>query len=541
MSTTRCMMKATSIPQNFWAEAVRHAIYILNSVPTKALEDINPYEAIRQRKPNLETLRVFGCIAYAKVPSQHLTKLDNRSVKMVYLGNEQGSKAYRLFDLITQRICVSRDVKFKENETWDWKDYTSEHTDDEPEWTDFKIGNLKVTNEHHDHEIKPQEEDYEFPNNDDDDNSLKSLDFKKCALEQAIYTKKTKDSILLIGVYVDDLIITGTPKREIDKFKAQMEEKIEMSDLGILAYYLGIEVTQTNGDISIKQSAYASQILKEARMIDLLRYVKGTKDHGITYKHNGGNKIHGYSDSSYRVNTQEGKGTTGIIFYYGESPINWSTQKQATIGLSSCESEFIAATAAATQALWLKRLLSKLTHTQEEKITIQVDNKSAIKLMKNPVFHERSKHIDTKYHFIRECIEREDLQVKFIRPRSTTALRGTRNGACISLIIFYNISSPQSSSDLPKAAGVNNFGAKQNFDSDVFQRYAELCAHNATRTFSDNLSDIVRGNSLTNSQHVYNEAAGSVFVPTQEVLTKELKRDEKKRQRILQTLQKELY
>nr|GFC40722.1 ribonuclease H-like domain, reverse transcriptase, RNA-dependent DNA polymerase [Tanacetum cinerariifolium] len=76
------------------------------------------------------------------------------------------------------------------------------------------------------------------------DNTLKSLNFKKCALEQAIYTRSTKDSLLLIGVYVDDLIITGTPKKEIDKFKAQMEEKFEMSDLGLLAYYLGIEVTQ---------------------------------------------------------------------------------------------------------------------------------------------------------------------------------------------------------------------------------------------------------------------------------------------------------
>ncbi|GJW27623.1 zinc finger, CCHC-type containing protein [Tanacetum coccineum] len=671
MSMTRCMMKATNLPQNFWAEAVRHAIYILNSVPTKALEDITPYEAIKQRKPNLENLRVFGCIAYAKVPSQHLTKLDDRSTRMVYLGNEQGSKAYRLFDPTTQRICVSRDVKFKENETWDWKDYMSELINDEPEWTDFRIGDLEATNEHHDQGFQPIEEDNEFPNNDDDDyvsptrdspshsqtphtpstsssqvnsqvtpntstqsyyqsdndstqvinspshfdhtplrgfrtlsdlyenteelllaedepknykeassdqkwieamkveldsinrnntwelttlpkghkaiglkwvfktkkdangniikhkarlvakgyiqqhgidfeevfapvarmetirlllaiaannkwevhhldvksaflhgdlkeevyvtqpegfikrqdngkvyrlikalyglrqaprawnikldNTLKSLDFKKCALEQAIYTKKSKDSILLIGVYVDDLIITGTPKKEIDKFKAQMEEKFEMSDLGLLAYYLGIEVTQTNGDISIKQSAYASKILKEAGMIDcnetlipmdpgtrltkitegtmvnsteyrsligclryllhtrpdlsysvgllsrfmqepreqhmkairqVLRYVQGTKDHGITYKHNRGNKIHGYSDSSYGVNTQEGKGTTGIIFYYGESPISWSTQKQATVALSSCESEFIAATAAATQALWLKRLLS---------------------------------------------------------------------------------------------------------------------------------------------------------------------------------------
>nr|GEW41237.1 ribonuclease H-like domain, reverse transcriptase, RNA-dependent DNA polymerase [Tanacetum cinerariifolium] len=315
------------------------------------------------------------------------------------------------------------------------------------------------------------------------DNTLKSLDFKKCALEQAIYTKRSKDLILLIGVYVDDLIIIGTPKEEIDNFKAQMEEKIEMSNLGLLAYYLGIEVTQNNGDISIKQSTYASKILKEAGMIDynetlipmdpgtrltkitegtmvnsteyrsligclryllhtrpdlsysvgllsrfmqepreqhmkairqVLRYVQGTKDHGITYKHNGGNKIHGYSDSSYGVNTQEEKGTTGVIFYYGESPISWSTQKQTTVALSSCESEFIAATTATTQALWLKRLLSKPTQSQEEKVIIQVDNKSAIALMKNLVFHGRSKHIDTKYHFIRECVEREDIQVKFV-------------------------------------------------------------------------------------------------------------------------------
>ncbi|GJS99877.1 ribonuclease H-like domain, reverse transcriptase, RNA-dependent DNA polymerase [Tanacetum coccineum] len=312
---------------------------------------------------------------------------------------------------------------------------------------------------------------------------MKSLDFKKCALEQAIYTRTERDSILLVGVYVDDLIITGTPKKEIDKFKDQMKEIFEMSDLGLLAYYLGIEVTQSGGDISIKQSAYARKILKEAGMLEsnetvipmdpgtrltkntegtlvnsteyrsligclryllhtrpdlsysvgllsrfmqepkeqhmkaikqVLRYVKGTKDYGITYKHNGGNTIQGFSDSSYGVNTQEGKGTTGIIFYYGDSPISWSTQKQATVALSSCESEFIAATAAATQALWLKRLLSRLTHSKEEKITIMVDNKSAIALMKNPVFHGRSKHIDTKYHFIRECVKREDIQVEFI-------------------------------------------------------------------------------------------------------------------------------
>nr|GEZ21660.1 arginine--tRNA ligase, chloroplastic/mitochondrial-like isoform X2 [Tanacetum cinerariifolium] len=101
-------------------------------------------------------------------------------------------------------------------------------------------------------------------------------------------------------------------------------------------------------------------------------------------------------DSGDTSKKEVGKGTAGIIFYYGESPISWSTQKQATVALSSCESEFIAATAATTQALWLKRLLSKLTNIEEDKVTVKVDNKSAIALMKNPVFHGKSKHIDTK-------------------------------------------------------------------------------------------------------------------------------------------------
>nr|GEW78321.1 leucine--tRNA ligase, cytoplasmic-like [Tanacetum cinerariifolium] len=352
----------------------RNRLYKAN-LRIEALDDITPYEAIKQRKPNLENLRVFSCIAYAKVSSQRLTKLDDRSSRM------------------------------------DWKEYMSEHINDESEWIDFKIGNLEVTNEHHNQGTQPIEEDNEFPNNDDDGYASPTTD--SFSHSQTPHTPST-----------NDLIITGTPKKEINKFKAQMEEKFEMSDLGLLAYYLGIEVTQTSSDISIKQTAYANKILKEAGMIDcnetlipmdpetrltkitegtmvnsteyqslirclryllhtrpdlsysvgllkairqVLRYVKGTKDYGITYKHNRGDKIHGFSDSSYGVNTQEGKETTGIIFYY--------------------------ATAAATQALWLKRLLSKLTHSKEENITIMVDNKSAIALMKNPVFHERISHL----------------------------------------------------------------------------------------------------------------------------------------------------
>nr|GEZ49692.1 ribonuclease H-like domain, reverse transcriptase, RNA-dependent DNA polymerase [Tanacetum cinerariifolium] len=136
-----------------------------------------------------------------------------------------------------------------------------------------------------------------------------------------------------------------TLRKEIDAFKSQMKDMFEMSDLGLLAYYLGIEVTQTGGEITIKQT--------------------GTKEHGIIYKKEGGCKITGYSDSSYGINTDQGKGTTGIVFYFRELPITWCTQKQPTVALSSCESEFMAATGAACKALWLKRLLSELTRWKE--------------------------------------------------------------------------------------------------------------------------------------------------------------------------------
>nr|GFB64090.1 zinc finger, CCHC-type [Tanacetum cinerariifolium] len=114
LSTKMSMMKAMKLPLTFWAEAVKHAIYILNRVPTRALVDKTPYEALYNRKPNLENLRIFGCTAYAKITIPHLKKLDDRSIPMIYLGVEEGSKACRLYDPKGKRNHVSRDVRFME-------------------------------------------------------------------------------------------------------------------------------------------------------------------------------------------------------------------------------------------------------------------------------------------------------------------------------------------------------------------------------------------------------------------------------------------
>ncbi|KAD4179568.1 hypothetical protein E3N88_28159 [Mikania micrantha] len=120
LGATRSMMKAMNLPQWLWGETVRHAVYLLNRTPTKALEGKTPYEALKGRKPRLSHLKVFGCKAYVKVPSIKTTKLDDRSTTMVHLGSEPGSKAYRFYNPLTKRICVNRDAHFDETKSWNW-------------------------------------------------------------------------------------------------------------------------------------------------------------------------------------------------------------------------------------------------------------------------------------------------------------------------------------------------------------------------------------------------------------------------------------
>jgi len=112
-------------------------------------------------------------------------------------------------------------------------------------------------------------------------------------------------------------------------------------------------------------------------------------------------RLVGYSDSSHNVDPDDGRSTVGHIFYLGKGPISWCSQKQDTVAMSSCEAEFMAGTEATKQAIWLQDLLSEITGTSSESVTIRIDNKSAIALTKNPVFHGRSKHIHRRYHFIR--------------------------------------------------------------------------------------------------------------------------------------------
>ncbi|KAJ9552992.1 hypothetical protein OSB04_017037 [Centaurea solstitialis] len=153
----------------------------------------------------------------------------------------------------------------------------------------------------------------------------------------------------------------------------------------------------------------------------ILRYICGTLSLGIRYERCDELKLLGYSDSSRNVDADDGRSTTGHIFFLGKSPISWCSQKQDTVALSSCEVEFMAATSAACQAVWLRELLAEVTGLKKQKVLIRIDNKSTIALSKNPVFHGRSKHIHTRFHFIRERVENKQVEVEHVAGDSQVA------------------------------------------------------------------------------------------------------------------------
>ena len=95
-------------------------MFILNRSATKALKGMTPYEAWHGRKPNVSYLRTFGCIGHVKTVKPGLGKLEDRSTKMVFLGYEDGTKAYRLYDPARGKVVVSRDVVFDEAAAWSW-------------------------------------------------------------------------------------------------------------------------------------------------------------------------------------------------------------------------------------------------------------------------------------------------------------------------------------------------------------------------------------------------------------------------------------
>ncbi|XP_060667179.1 uncharacterized mitochondrial protein AtMg00810-like [Ziziphus jujuba] len=283
-------------------------------------------------------------------------------------------------------------------------------------------------------------------------------------------------------MYVDDLLVTGDDKDRIQKFKMEMQKQFEMSDLGIMHYFLGMEIMQKDTGILMSQSKYAKDLLKKWKMKDckpvsapmacneklskndtgekvnatmfrsiiggllflthtrpdimfsvsylsrfmhepcekhlrcakrILKYVKGTAKYGLWFSSKCSGELMGFSDSDWAGNEDDSKSTSGYVFTLGNGVFSWCSKKQEVVAQSSAEAEYVAAVSAANQAIWIQKILSDLGINVSSPMVINVDNKSAISLVENPVLHGISKHIRVKFHVIREMVANEEIKLNY--------------------------------------------------------------------------------------------------------------------------------
>ncbi|RVW38432.1 Retrovirus-related Pol polyprotein from transposon RE2 [Vitis vinifera] len=296
-------------------------------------------------------------------------------------------------------------------------------------------------------------------------------------LEEEVYMKLPQDLSVPIrtwfAVYVDDLIISGNDSAALKTFKAYLSDCFKMKDLGVLKYFLRIEVARSSAGLFLCQCKYTLDIVSEAGLLGakscgfpieqnhrlglangellsnpesyrrlvgrliylvvtrpdlaysvhilsqfmqepriehweaalrVVRYLKGTPGQGILLRADSDLSLQGWCDSDWAACPVTRRSLSGWLVFLGQSPISWKTKKQHTVSRSSAEAEYRAMAAVTCELKWLKGLLLSLGVHHPKAIKLFCDSQSALHMAKNPVFHERTKHIEVDCHFVRDAI-----------------------------------------------------------------------------------------------------------------------------------------
>jgi hypothetical protein len=241
-----------------------------------------------------------------------------------------------------------------------------------------------------------------------------------CLLNQEKYIEKVLERFNMINCKPIGCPIESGARLSKDMAPKTPEEIKEMekipyrSAVGSLIYL----VTGTRPDIAVATSNVAKycenpgpqhwQAVKR-----IFRYLKGTSDLGLLFNPKDDTLI-GYSDADWAGDIDSRRSTTGYLFTIGGVPVSWKSKKQATVALSTAEAEYMALSAATQEVSWLRKFLANFGFSLSDATVIFEDNQGCIALAKNPIAHERTKHIDIRYHFVREQIEAKTIDVRYI-------------------------------------------------------------------------------------------------------------------------------
>lgn len=223
----------------------------------------------------------------------------------------------------------------------------------------------------------------------------------------------------------------ATPADPCAKLSPQMspkneEEKPEMSDVPFMECVGSVmHLTHlTRPDISYavgQVSRYSQNPGKEhwKALKRILAYLKKTINYGILFG-GGSGELCGYCDSDYAGDLESRRSTSGAVFTLHNGPVSWFSRRQSCVALSTTEAEFIAAAEGTKEGIWLKRLHAELG-AADTPTPLRCDNQGAIALIHDPVFHQRTKHMDVRFFFVRDAQQEKKINISYIETESQLA------------------------------------------------------------------------------------------------------------------------
>ena len=314
---------------------------------------------------------------------------------------------------------------------------------------------------------------------------MESIGFKQSTADPCVYIQ-IADTITIVAVYVDDLIVITKTPEEMTRIKETLATQFKMKDMGPLHYCLGISIEQDKDQkcIWVHQKQYILKMLEKYGFTDskvvstpadvnnelkkddgvskavdpnkyqsmvgsllyaatatrpdiahavgvvskfnskpteahltavkrILRYLKGTVSLALKYGKTNDGQLIGYSDADWAGDLDDRHSTTGNLFIMAGGSIDWLSKKQGVVALSTSEAEYVALSAATQEATWLRRLLSDLNVSTTTPTVLMEDNQGAIAIARNPIIHARTKHIDIRYHYVREALQKRIIELRY--------------------------------------------------------------------------------------------------------------------------------
>ncbi|GKB01948.1 retrovirus-related pol polyprotein from transposon TNT 1-94 [Tanacetum coccineum] len=277
-------------------------------------------------------------------------------------------------------------------------------------------------------------------------------------VDNTLFNKKRNSHIIIVQIYVDDIIFGSTCQELCDDFSKIMHDEFEMSMMGELNFFLGLQIKQLEDGIFFNQSKYVKETLKKFGLEDskpiqtpMSSETKLTRDEDdkpiddTKYRGMIGSLLYltsrrpdimfsfclcypkgtvletiVYADSDHTGDYVDRKSTSGVYTFMGCCLTSWFSKKQTALAISTTEAEYVSTEKACQQALWMKQALVDYDIKLDD-ILVLCDNKGAIDLSKNPVLHSHTKHREIRHHFLRDNVQKGNITIEKVSSEDNIA------------------------------------------------------------------------------------------------------------------------